>query len=690
MSVAVTVSFLESAFLLDKKTRKSIIDAISQLENNQDAFSLRCHRINKMKCDPSFWSARVNDDIRAIFSLDGERKTLLYVDHHDAAYNWCEGKYIRKTSFGATMLYDESMIAVEEHLATENHVFPADAKSLLEKQGLKKKQLIKIGITEIHADNLMKIVDEDLYLDYIQIYPQEIQEALLSLETGVKSFDEVYNDLVDADFQSGKTMEHKDTKRRVHLLQDLKELSQILEKEDFEQWTIFLHPEQEKLVKMNFKGPALIEGGPGTGKTVIAMHRALHLATNIFPQGKVLICTFSKKLALYIHEKLESLEICKGLECPNIDVLGIDSYILSLYKQAYGKTIEISSSSDIRRMIRELYRDEKPRTGSLDFYMYEYAEVIERNQIKSLENYLQCDRSGSGGPPLTARQREVAWEFISRILREKQKKGILSFVDVAYEVANAYENQQLKQAYDAIIIDEAQDLESIKLKVLKLSAKSKANNLYILSDANQRVFRLNSWKKDSEINIVGRTYYLTVNYRTTKQISEYARDQFVNSEMITAHIRDYKSILNGEPPVVIGFKDIKNEQLFIIDEIRKLMSVYPEEQICIVCPTRNDCTGLSAVLGFNDIQNIILSGELLPEKGKGINICTIRGVKGLEFRVVFLTNYTSIVSHRLEDAGQLDTVKDIFLKMADCEKYVATTRARDMLYITYVDEEDDR
>ena len=164
----------------------------------------------------------------------------------------------------------------------------------------------------------------------------------------------------------------------------------------------------------------------------------------------------------------------------------------------------------------------------------------------------------------------------------------------------------------------------------------------------------------------------------------------MNSEMITAHIRDYKSILNGEPPVVIGFKDIKNEQLFIIDEIRKLMSVYPEEQICIVCPTRNDCTGLSAVLGFNDIQNIILSGELLPEKGKGINICTIRGVKGLEFRVVFLTNYTSIVSHRLEDAGQLDTVKDIFLKMADCEKYVATTRARDMLYITYVDEEDDR
>ena len=62
MSVAVTISFLESAFQLDKKTRKSIMDAISQLDSNQEIFALRCHRIDKMKCDPTFWSARVNDD----------------------------------------------------------------------------------------------------------------------------------------------------------------------------------------------------------------------------------------------------------------------------------------------------------------------------------------------------------------------------------------------------------------------------------------------------------------------------------------------------------------------------------------------------------------------------------------------------------------------------------------------------
>lgn len=689
MSVAVTVSFLESAFLLDKKTRKAIMDAISQLESNKEIFALRCHRIDKMKCDPTFWSARVTDDIRIIFSLDGERKTLLYVDHHDDAYNWCEGKYLRKTCFGATMIYDEGMIAAAEEKMESAVSFIPSEKSLLESQGLKKKQLLKIGITDVHAENLMKITDEDLFLDYIQIYPQEIQEALLSLETGEKTFDEVYIDLTDEEFQTGKTSEHKDTKRRIILLQDLKELKQILDEDDFEQWAIFLHPEQEKLVKMNFNGPALIEGGPGTGKTVIGMHRAVHLATNIFPNGKVMICTFSKKLASCIQEKLEWLEISKGVDCPNIDVMGIDSFILSLYKQAYGKTIDIAVSSGLRKMIRDLYGEQKPRTGSVDFYLYEYAEVIERSHIRTLDEYLSCDRSGSGGPPLTAKQREVAWEFFEKILETKKVKGLMTFVDVAHEVADAYKAGKLDKLYDAIIIDEAQDLEPVKLEVLKQSTKGEINSLFILSDVNQRVFRLNSWKKDSNINIVGRTHYLTVNYRTTKQISDYARTQFVNSEMITAHIRDYKSIMNGELPIVQGFRDQKSEQKYIIEEIKKLVQVYPEEQICVVCPTRNDCTAFSSVFEFSDIKNLVLSGDILPQKGKGVNICTIRGVKGLEFRIIFLTDYTGIVKHCLDEAGQLDLVKENFLKMADCEKYVATTRARDLLYITYIEEEDE-
>jgi len=402
----------------------------------------------------------------------------------------------------------------------------------------------------------------------------------------------------------------------------------------------------------------------------------------------VLICTYSKKLAKYIEEKLVWLELSKDISCKNIDVNGVDAVIYAMYREAYGRKPEIAYSYDIRKLIRNLYQTKPPSSGSLAFYIYEYFEVIERFHIQTLEEYLACDRSGSGGPPLTAQRRETAWKFLLQILNDKNQKGFLSFVDVAHEVAIALNQGKIQKKYNAIIIDEAQDLEPIKLEILNQYAKSKENSLFILSDLNQRVFRLHSWKKDSKIDIVGRTYYLNVNYRTTLQISEYARNQFLNSEMTTAHIRDYKSIMNGDPPIVQGFRDLKSQQQFILEEVQNLVTIYPPEQICIVCPLSDDCTGLNTLLGFQGIPNQILKDDILPEEEKGINLCTIRGVKGLEFRIVILYNYTEIEKQCLREAGQLETAQEAYIKMADCEKYVATTRARDLLYITYIEEEE--
>ena len=127
----------------------------------------------------------------------------------------------------------------------------------------------------------------------------------------------------------------------------------------------------------------------------------------------------------------------------------------------------------------------------------------------------------------------------------------------------------------------------------------------------------------------------------------------------------------------------------MLEEVKALTTVYPPEQICIVCPRSDDCTGLSMLLQYHDISNLILKDDLLPQPGKGVNLCTIRGVKGLEFRIIILYNYAEIDKQCLDEAGQLQSAVDAYLKMAECEKYVATTRARDLLYITYVEEEDD-
>ena len=687
MGVAVTPYFLESVFNFDSKMRRAILTTIGELEANPKSDALKIHKINKTKCDTSFRSARVNDDVRVIFAMRGDVYTLLYVGRHDDAYDWCEGKYLNKTNFGAEILFDS---VAAEHMERLQPVDPfqfSSVPALLETQGIKKKDLSKIGIPDVHAENLIQINDEDRFLDYIQVFPEEIQEALLNLETGEKTIDVVYNELIDEAFQKGETTEHRDTRRRFHMLQSLDELEKLLESDDFEKWTIFLHPEQEKLVYRNFNGPALIEGGPGTGKTILGIHRALYLASNVFKAEeakRVLVCTFSRKLAKSITAKIEVLMNQRGIKADNIDVMSVDAYIRSLYVNAFHIVPQLNEA-EIRALLRELYDKLQPK-GSLAFYEYEYKEVIEKNHIDSLESYLEVDRTGSG-IAMNRNQRMIAWKFFEIFLREKNEKRLMSFVDMAHLTLNALNNGKVDRVYDSIIIDEAQDLEAVKLRLLADSAISTTNNLLILSDLNQRIFKLTSWKKDSGVNIVGRTHYLSINYRTTKQISDYARNQFVSSDMVTAHIREYKSIVNGEPPVVESFQNDSDQKKFIVSEIRQRLSFCEPEYICVICPTLSDCQDIRSILGYERIHCTILKDDLIPESGAGICICPISGVKGLEFKIVFIYNYNAI---NRGPSGEKITkeIKENYDKLSECAKYVASTRARDELIITYISKEE--
>lgn len=692
MSIYITASFIQSMFSLDKKMQKQTMACLKSLEENFKTDSLKIHKLDNCKCDNRFRSARVNDDVRIIFANTGNGdKALLYVDHHDAAYSWCEGKYLQSTNFGAQMLYDERLEASSIAMLKEKQAISAffePEEPLLMKQNIKPKHLAKLGIPEVHAQNLLEISDEDTYIDYVQIFSEELQEALISLAVGDKSFDLIYNELIDADYENGLTHEHKDTRRRFYLMQSLDELEAILDNGDFEAWTVFLHPSQEKLVRANYNGPALVEGGPGTGKTIVGIHRAVHLSQNVFlPDDgkKILFCTFSKKLARSIDAKLDLLVTQKGYRKSNIDVMGVDAYLRRLYINAYRRTPELKDG-EIRGLLRNMYEVLKPSSGSASFYLFEYVEVIEKYNIKTLEEYLNVNRAGAT-TSLNRKQRETAWKFFSEFLKEKERRRLMSFVDMAHEVYRAIKDGKVEKEYDSVIIDEAQDLEPIKLRVLSTSVKAQANNVFILCDMNQRIFKFSSWKKESDINIVGRTAHLSINYRTTKQISDYARYQFVNSSIITDHIKEYKSIVNGQPPVVVPFKTEGEQKKYVAQCVKELMDTIPEEQICIICPTNNYCTAIESVLQFMDIPCRILEKEILPEPGKGVCICPIKGVKGLEFRAVILYNYDKIEGTQIV-SSTYPAIASGYEKMAECAKYVAATRARDELIITYLERED--
>ena len=248
----------------------------------------------------------------------------------------------------------------------------------------------------------------------------------------------------------------------------------------------------------------------------------------------------------------------------------------------------------------------------------------------------------------------------------------------------AIRNKEISPPYASIIIDEAQDLSPIKLKLLSELCYSKKNNLLILSDTNQRIFLLNGWKKDTDINIVGRTYYLSLNYRTTKQIREFADQQFIKTRLDLNHLREYKSLLGGPEPVVKEFSSKKKQYYFLIRSVSKLLEsgVQPSD-ICIISPT--EAKSIAAIFDYEEIPSTILSGNIYTPKNTGIGICTLQGCKGLEFRYVFIPNFDE------ENVTETMVTNDEWYEMLEekrneCLRYVAITRARDEVIISLVED----
>lgn len=691
--IVITDSYMMSVSKLNKQERKLATNTIKQMRKDISLPSLKVHALDKEKCDTKFRSARVNTDLRIIFMHEGDYCTLLYIAHHDEAYAWCEGKYFRKTDFGASYIFDviqqEKVMKKVEQENDEND--SSEEPAVLEGK-ISKKDLMRLGINEIHANNLLHIKSEDIFMDYIAIFPEELQEALFDVYTESKEFDVIYNELfVDQAEEEAVdvslSMLHKDTRRRFYVTQSMEELEYLMENEEFEKWTIFLHPSQERLVSINASGPVLIEGGPGTGKTVLGMHRAAYLSKNIFRKEddkKILFCTFSRKLAKNISTSLEHLYEQQNIPM-NVDVLGVDSFIQQQLVGA-GEDLKVDMVQ-FEKLMKRVYNSKK-WDFSFDFYQYEYFQVIERYGILKLEEYLSAQRKGMG-TRLTENQRRSVWEYFRALFRKQRELGISTFVNRAEKLESLLASGKLLPMYDSIIIDEAQDLEPAKLRLLNKCVKSAKNGLMILSDFNQRIYNLLTWKGDTDINIVGRTYHLVINYRTTKEISDYASMIFFRGQEKNDYMKSYKSIVKGNEPVVKGFINEEKQWNAIVATVTDLVSQgIALNKICVVFPFTSEKEAFVKVLEKKNIKHLFLQNDVIPSEASSdtLCLCLTKGIKGLEFQFVVMASSEKVGKGLAGRHIADDMAKKLYQKQVDCERYVAATRARDGLLVTYVEE----
>ena len=278
MEFRIADTFTDSLTRLRADEQKAVKTAAFDLQLNPASPGLSFHRLDKAK-DKNFWSVRVGSDIRLIVHKTASSLLLCYVDHHDKAYAWAERRKLEThPKTGAAQLV-EIRERVEE-IAVPVYVEVARPKPPNPPlfSHLKDEVLLSYGVPAEWLTDVRQAT-EDTILQLSDHLPSEAGEALLELATGGRP-------QVPRPAPVGANpFAHPDAQRRFRVMNDVEELERALTY-PWDKWTIFLHPAQRQLVERDYGGPARVSGSAGTGKTIVALHRAVFL-TRANPDSRV-------------------------------------------------------------------------------------------------------------------------------------------------------------------------------------------------------------------------------------------------------------------------------------------------------------------------------------------------------------------------------------------------------------------
>lgn len=679
MEFRIADTFTDSLSRLTAQEQKAVKTTAFDLQLNPSAPGFSFHKLDRAK-DPNFWSVRVDADIRLIVHRTQSSLLLVYVDHHDAAYKWAERRKIeRHPTTGAMQLVEirervEEIEIVRPKPATATGAAPKPALFA----NLRKMELMGFGVPEEWVDDVRRVNEDDLF-DVLVHLPQEAQEALLRLAVGEKPT------IPQPTPAEADPFAHPDAKRRFLVLTSIEELQRALES-PWEKWAVFLHPDQRELVTRSFAGPARIAGSAGTGKTIVALHRAVHLArTN--PAARVVLTTFSDPLANALKARLSYLTanepaIAERIRTQSITALGHD-----LYAALFGAPIVASPG-----LIRSLIEEEAGRVAGHRFsphFLYgEWTDVVDAWQLKTWEAYREVSRLGRK-TRIGGKQREILWSIFERVRTRLNEQRAVTWSDVFGRLADHFAHTP-HRPFDHAVVDEAQDLGVAEARFLGAVAAARPDGLFFAGDLGQRIFQQPFSWKSLGIDVRGRSFTLRVNYRTSHQIRSHA-DRLLPPSVsdVDGNIESRRgtvSIFSGPMPEMRVFDAPADEQAavgaWIADRLKE--GCQPNE-IGVFVRSPKQLERARAALKLAQATAIELTEEFELQPGK-IVICSMHLAKGLEFRAVAVMACDDDIvplQERIETVADDADLEEIY----DTERhllYVACTRARDRLLVTGV------
>lgn len=676
MNFRIADTFTDSLARLTGEEQKQVKTTAFDLQLNPINPGMSFHKLDRAR-DPRFWSVRAGSDIRLIVHKSASSLLLCYVDHHDKAYQWAERRKLDVHPATGAAQFVEVRERVEEiRIPKVVEIEPARSKKPLLFDNIAEALLLSYGVPPEWLDDV-RVADEDSLLDLVDHLPAEAAEALLELATGGTP-------MVVAPAQPGADpFEHPDALRRFRVVANVEELERAFAY-PWEKWTIFLHPAQRQFVERDYSGPARVSGSAGTGKTIVALHRAAHLARGN-PEARVLLTTFSESLANALRVKLRRLIASEPRLGERIDVLPMDAVGIRLFESQFGAVRLASRDEMADRLAREAAKISGLKFG-VAFLLNEWEQVVDAWQLHSWENYRDIRRLGRK-TRLPDAQRAVLWDVFDAVLKGLQADGLTTPAGVFTTLA-AEMSKRRHSPYEFVVVDEAQDVSVAQLRFLAALGGSRANALFFAGDLGQRIFQTPFSWKSLGVEVRGRSRTLNVNYRTSHQIRSHA-DRLLGEDVadVDGNVEVRKStvsVFNGPVPEIFGFDSEAAEVDAAAAWIgAQVASGLEAGELGVIVRSEAQLDRAVQALERAAISFVVLDDRMQSVTGKA-SVCTMHLAKGLEFRTVVVMACDDEVipsQERIEQVTDESDLEEVYATERHL-LYVACTRARDHLWVS--------
>lgn len=704
LRVSFDATCLRSLQSLPARVQTRFLDMVSKVMADPRRHGLNIETIQGAR-DERMKSVRLDQAYRAIAWREGAEMLFLHVDEHDKAYRWANARRLRLDP----VTHRVRMIAIDEEKdsppASERR---AETPALFAR--LTDEQLMAAGVQSEELPRIRRLVSEEDLRAVQRDLDATTHDVLTALAAGYEPHEVM--DLLGLAPQSeapaeanfSAALDSEENRALIFIPETEDELRRFFEG-DLSGWRVFLHPEQRRIAYRHYAGPAMVRGGAGTGKTVVAMHRARHLADLIaqspeLAAHKVLFTTFTANLARDIMGNLKSL-------CPEhfekatrrIEVTNLDAWVGDYLRQKNFDRRVVYVADD-RQEVEAIFDEACARVSlpdglSLAFVRAEYSGIVLAQGITTREEYFKASRTGRG-TPLDRRKRAALWPVFEDYRARLLDAGLIEPDDAYREARMLLEADGQTLPYFAVVVDETQDMGEQALRLISRLAPGGAhsgNSLFLVGDAHQRIYDRRAGLSACGIDVRGRSRKLRLNYRTTEDIRRWAARvlEGLSIDDLDSGTDDssyYSSLVRGPQPALIGAASRDNEYAGLARWITELTATgIPASAIAVLGRTARRLSEAEVYLRSHGIGTLTLTARQDDDPSiSGVRLATMHRAKGLEFDRVAIIGMDadeippkSVIEGAIDAPSRRDAI--------DRERaliHVAATRARSMLRVSYV------